>query len=91
MRITYVKKILEDGSPCGKCADVDQRLNDSGQMAYIDHVAIADERDFNSEGMKLARLHQVQVAPFFLVEDDEGQTTVFTVYFKFVKEVLNTL
>jgi hypothetical protein len=91
MRITFVKKILEDGSPCGKCADVDKRLHDSGQMAHIDHVAIADEREFNSEGMKLARQHSVKHAPFFIVEDDAGKVQIYTVYFKFVKEVLNAL
>ena len=87
MRITFVKKILANGEPCAKCGDVEKRLADSGQMARIDHVAIADERDQNSEGMRLAAEHGVAVAPFFLVEDGRT-TTVYTVYLRFAKEVL---
>lgn len=91
MRLTMVKKIKQDGSPCRKCLDVEKRLNDSGFIDHIDHIAIADERDFNSEGMKLARLHQVDHAPFFIVEDGPDSTKIYTVYFQLVKEVLNTL
>lgn len=87
MRITFVKKILANGEPCRKCGDVEKRLADSGQMTRIDHVAIADERDSNSEGMRLAAKHGVAVAPFFLVEDGQA-TTVYTVYLRFAKEVL---
>ena len=54
----------------------------------IDEVIVADERDPESLGMQLAKLHQVNLAPFFLVEDDDGTTSIFTVYFQFVKEVL---
>ncbi|MEX2488630.1 MAG: hypothetical protein WD356_03815 [Pseudomonadales bacterium] len=86
MKITFVKKILADGQPCQKCADVEERLNSSGQMAHIDEVVIADERDSESQGMQLAREFAVNRAPFFLVEED-GETRVYTVYFKFVKEV----
>lgn len=86
MKIRFVKKILADGQPCQKCADVEERLNSSGQMAHIDEVIIADERDSGSQGMQLAREFDVDRAPFFLVEED-GKTSVYTVYFKFVKEV----
>ena len=88
MKITLVKKIKADGSPCKKCADVEKRLLESGQMESIDEVIVADERDPESLGMQLAKLHQVNLAPFFLVEDDDGTTSIFTVYFQFVKEVL---
>ena len=87
MRITFVKKILADGAPCPKCGDVEKRLADSGQMARIDHVAVADERDPGSEGMRLTAEHDVAVAPFFLVEEG-GTTIVYTVYLRFAKEVL---
>ena len=87
MRITFVKKILANGEPCPKCLDVEQRLKERGVMASIDHVAVADEREPASEGMELARRHGVEVAPFFLVEEN-SQTAVYTIYFKFVKEVL---
>ncbi len=86
MRITFVKKILADGEPCAKCADVEQRLQASGQMARIDRVIVADERDPNSAGMRLATRHQVAVAPFFVVEDGD-ETTVYPIYLRFVKEV----
>lgn len=89
MKITFVKKILADGSPCKKCGDVTQRLEESGHMERIDAIAIADERDPNSEGLKLAAQYDVDRAPFFVVENDDGNVQVYTVYFKFVKEVLS--
>lgn len=86
MRITFVKKILASGQPCAKCADVEARLEATGQLARIDEVVIADERNPESRGMQLAARHAVAVAPFFLVERS-GQTTVYTIYLKFAKEV----
>lgn len=89
MKITFVKKILADGSPCRKCGDVIARLEESGQIKQIDEVLVADERDPASPGMLLAAEHSVDRAPFFVVENDDGSTKVYTVYFKFVKEVLD--
>lgn len=86
MRITFVKKILANGEPCAKCAAVESRLEAAGQLAHIDAVAVADERDPESLGMRLAAQHGVAAAPFFLVEGDGG-TTVYTIYLKFAKEV----
>ena len=86
MRITFVKKILANGTPCPKCGDVERRLEESGLMAKIDHLAVADEREPTSEGMQLARRYGVEVAPFFLVETG-GTIIVHTIYFKFVREV----
>lgn len=88
MKITLVKKILADGSPCRKCADVLEKLEEGGHMGRIDEVLIADERDPASEGRALAKQLEVDRAPFFVVEDGE-RTTVYTVYMKFVKEVLD--
>ena len=87
MHITFVKKILANGEPCTKCADVQQRLESSGQIDAIHRVVIADERDPHSEGMRLAATHGVEVAPFFIVEDGD-RTTVYTVYLRFAREVL---
>lgn len=87
MKITFVKKILKDGSPCGKCGDVQEKLEKGGYMDRIDAVAIADERDPESEGIQLAREHDVNRAPFFIVEDGDS-TVVYTVFMKFLKEVL---
>ena len=89
MNITFVKKILKDGSPCRKCADVEKRLDRSGHIRAIDEVLVADERDPNSPGMLLAAKHNVDLAPFFVVEDNDD-TRVYTVYFKFVKEELES-
>lgn len=88
MKITLVKKIMADGSPCKKCGDVLEKLETSGYMARIDEVLIADERDPASPGLQLAALYNVDRAPFFLVEREGQAPEVYTVYFKFVKEVL---
>ena len=88
MKITLVKKILKDGSPCKKCGDVLERLESGGHMDRIDHIAVADERDPDSEGIALARAHDVDRAPFFIVEREGAPAEVYTVYMKFLKEVL---
>ena len=84
MHITFVKKILSSGELCKKCREVSERLETDGLIASINHIAIADERDPDSEGMKLARQHKVERAPFFLVEEN-GEVSAFDVYFKFKK------
>lgn len=89
MKITLVKKILADGSPCKKCADVLDKLENSDQMKHIDEVLTADERDAASAGMVLAQQYNVDRAPFFIVEQDGKAAEIYTVYMKFVKEVLN--
>ena len=86
MHITFVKKILADGTPCKKCREVSDRMDAEGILPHINHIVIADERDVQSEGMRLAHKHQVQRAPFFLVEE-AGEITVFDVYFKFKKHL----
>lgn len=88
MKITLVKKILADGSPCPKCADVMEKLESSGQIKQIHEVLVADERDPSSPGLLLAQELNVERAPFFVVEQDDGSRSVYTVYLKFVKEVL---
>ena len=88
MHITFVKKILASGEPCPKCADVEARLNASGQMASIDRTIVADERDPGSEGMQLAAKLDVKRAPFFVVDEEGKAPVVYTVYFKFAREVL---
>ncbi len=89
MNITAVKKIKVDGSPCRKCVDVFDKLEQSGAIKQIDRVVIADERDPSSEGMVLASKHNVEAAPFFIVENDDGSTRIYTVYSRFLKEVLD--
>ena len=81
--IIFVKKILPDGEPCKKCTEVSDRLVKESLMEFINHIAIADQRDPDSEGMRLAIIHKVERAPFFIVEDDKGEVIVFDIYFKF--------
>ena len=88
MKITFVKKIKADGSPCRKCAEVQARLEDESYIDKIDQTIIADERDMNSEGMLLAKQYNVSQAPFFIVEDEGKDPEIYTVYFKLVNEVL---
>jgi hypothetical protein len=87
MRITFVKKVLANGEPCGKCADVESRLERDSYKDRIDRIVIADERDPESEGMRIAADLGIWRAPFFLVEE-ENKTTVYDIYFKFVNEVM---
>jgi hypothetical protein len=89
MRITMVKKILADGSPCRKCAEVESRLRDGGHLGRIDRIVVADERDADGEGMQLARRYGVELAPFFIVEDDDGGTRIYTIFLRFLREVLH--
>ena len=88
MHISMVKKIKADGSPCRKCAEVEKRLEDAGLTGRINRIIIADERDPETEGMRLAAQHNVDRAPFFIVEEDGKSPRIFTIYMKFLKEVL---
>lgn len=90
MHITLVKKVLADGSPCRKCGEVEDRLRESGYISRINDIVIADERDPDSSGMHLARKHGVDRAPFFIIRDNQGNEEVYTVYFRFLKEVLQS-
>lgn len=87
-QITLVKKIKADGSPCRKCVDIDNRLQRDGHSDRIDRIVIADERDPDSEGFRLATAHGIQSAPFFLVRSTDDEVNVYTVYLKLVREVL---
>lgn len=85
--VTFVKKILANGQPCGKCRDVEERLTAGNHWPQINRVVVADERDQCSEGMRLAAALEVDRAPFFIVETPT-QTVTYTVFLKFAKEVL---
>lgn len=89
MKITMVKKILRDGSPCKKCGEVLERMEKDDQLRRMDEILVADERDPGSDGMLLAAELGVERAPFFVVTRDDGSRQVYTVYLQFVKEVLS--
>lgn len=88
-RITLVKKRLADGSLCRKCGEVAARMAELGHDAWIDREVVADEREPDGEGWQLAQRHGVATAPFFVVEQ-HGRTQVYTVYLKFVREVVGS-
>ncbi|MFC3151220.1 hypothetical protein ACFOEK_09310 [Litoribrevibacter euphylliae] len=88
MKITLVRKIKEDGTDCQKCQDVIDQMAKHDQLKFLDRIVDADERDETSEGFMLATKYNVSRAPFFLVEYPDGSHQIFTVYLKFVKEVL---
>ena len=90
-KITFVKKIFADGSPCKKCGEVMEKMEAADQMRFIDEVVVADEADAESLGMLLAKQYDVSKAPFFIVEQVDGQVDVYTIYFKLVKDVLKHL
>lgn len=81
--ITFVKKIMSDGRLCTKCAEVSERLERDGLLEQVNYIAVADSKNSDSEGMLLALKHKVERAPFFIVEDADGQVQTFDVYFKF--------
>lgn len=87
MNITIVKKIKPDGSLCRKSAEVSDKLNQLNLSDRINRVVFADDRDYSSPGLELARIHGVAAAPFFIVEQ-ENNTKVYTKYSRFFKEVL---
>ena len=91
MHITLVKKVLADGQPCAKCRQIEQRLASAGYLGRIDSIVIADARDPHSPGIVQAKRLKISQAPFFVVRstDDESEVVerVYTVYFKFVKEI----
>ncbi|HEY3255188.1 MAG TPA: phosphoadenylyl-sulfate reductase, partial [Polyangiaceae bacterium] len=83
-----VKKKLLSGEPCRKCVDAETLLRSRGLWSRVDEVVWAIEGDPDSAGMKLALEHQVELAPFFVVRDDQGQTRVYTSTLQFIKEAL---
>jgi len=89
MKITLVKKIFADGSLCKKCREVEDKMRATGQLSQIDQIVIADEADDQSEGMLLAAHYNIDRAPFFIVEHEGADPVIYTIYFKFVKEVLD--
>ncbi|MCX7062992.1 MAG: hypothetical protein NT024_00125 [Proteobacteria bacterium] len=66
---------------------MEERLTAGNHWPRINRVVVADERDSNSEGIRLAADLKVDRAPFFVVETPT-ETVIYTVFLKFVKEVL---
>ncbi len=87
MKITMVKKVYPDGSPCRKCQEAVQLLKDRGYDGKIAREVVADPREPECEGMKLVAEHGVKTAPFFIVENDDGTVKVYKSVLKIIKEL----
>ena len=87
MNITMVKKVYPDGSPCRKCEEATTLLRDRGHYNKITREVYADLSDPESEGMKLVEEHGIKVAPFFIVEKDDGTTKIYKSVLKIIKEL----
>ena len=74
---------MPDGTMCPKCTEVSERLVKDDLLDLVNYIAIADSQNDDSEGMQLAQKYKVERAPFFLVEDANGEVHIFDVYFKF--------
>ena len=87
-RLILVKKVLADGQACRKCLQIEQRLREQGHAERVHQVLIADERDPDSPGQRLAQRLGVTHAPFFVLETAQGER-VYTSYLKLVREVFH--
>lgn len=83
-----VKKSLRTGKPCQKCLQAEELLRRKGLWTRIDEVLWAVEDDPSSAGMQLAVQHQVDLAPFFLVEN-HGTQKLYTSVLRLISEVLS--
>ncbi|MBL4635934.1 MAG: hypothetical protein JKY56_18885, partial [Kofleriaceae bacterium] len=89
MHITMVKKRLATGEACAKCVQAEERLRERGHWDKVDSILWADESDPKSPGWELARTYNVEIAPFYLVRDDDGTTRVYLSVLKLMKEVMS--
>ncbi len=88
MKIVMVKKLMEDGLECKKCQEVSARLKLNDELQYIDEIIWADVNDPESAGYKVAGEYGIDIAPFFVV-DDNGKTTLYKTYLELKKKVFN--
>ncbi len=85
VRVTMVKKRLLSGEACPKCSQTEELLRRRGLWDRIDDVVWAIEGDATSRGMKLAAQHEIQLAPFFIVEAPGAEPEVFVSALKLIK------
>jgi phosphoadenosine phosphosulfate reductase len=88
MHVTMVKKRLQSGEPCRKCAQAEELLKNRGLWDLIDEVVWADEGDPSSPGAQLGARFGVTLAPFFVVKNDDGSEVAYESVLKLVKERL---
>lgn len=86
MQITMVKKRLANGNPCDKCAQTEEMLRRRGFWDRIDEVVWVIEGDDRSEGAKLGKTHGVEVAPFFILNHEDGSVAVYTSPLRLIRD-----
>ena len=86
-KITMVKKLLQNGEPCAKCAQAEDMLRGRGVWDQIDEVVWAKEGDAESPGAQLGRKYGVDLAPFFVIERPGKNAEVFQSTLKLIKEL----
>jgi phosphoadenosine phosphosulfate reductase len=89
MHVTMVKKRMADGSACPKCVQAEELLKTRNLWQHIDEVVWALEGDPNSDGMKLAARHGIELAPFFVVRDDAGHERLYESVLALIKKELS--
>ncbi len=89
MKITVVKKVKADGNLCRKSASVWEQLQQEKLLNKLDRIIFAHETKSDSEGMILAAQYQVTRAPFFIVQQDDNSTQIYTSYEDFLFECLD--
>ena len=87
MKITMVKKQLINGEPCDKCVKAEEMLRQRGVWDQIDEVVWAIAGKPESPGMKLGAQYDINLAPFFVVTQEDGTDKVYRSALRFVKEV----
>lgn len=87
MHITMVKKRLADGSECRKCVEATEHLQSRGLWERIDEIVWAREDDPASPGMVLGQRLGIERAPFFVVNDGQGDQ-VYASVLQLVRERL---
>ena len=80
---------MADGNPCRKCRQVEEQLKERGLWEKINRVVWAEENNPQSEGMILARKHEVEIAPFFIVIDGKKEH-VYKSSLQFIKKELES-
>jgi phosphoadenosine phosphosulfate reductase len=88
MYVTMIKKRLLNGEACRKCGQAEDLLKSRGLWDRIDEVLWADEGDPESPGMQTGARLGAQLAPFFVVRENDGTEVLYESVLKLVKERL---
>jgi phosphoadenosine phosphosulfate reductase len=86
-KVTMVKKLLQSGEPCAKCAQAEEMLRARGVWDQIDRVVWVKEGDPASPGALLAQKYGVELAPFFIIERPGKTDEVVQSTLKLIKEL----